>query len=139
MSYRSPVSQEPRTPTEFGRYLLAAMKRAGFSNLSQFSRAAGLGSSVTHRWVFGGADPSLPALAQASRKLGVSLGELVAQAYPDDFGDLAAGSGNPVVAELALMLDPTSPLSPEDRELIEVMIARFLEPYRRKLRKLRTE
>jgi hypothetical protein len=47
--------------------------------------------------------------------------------------------GAALVAELALMLDPSSPLSPDDREIIEVMVGRFLEPYRRKLRELRAD
>lgn len=128
-----------REPTQFGLFVLKAMARAGFKNTSQLAKAAGLQPSVVFRWSHGLADPSLKGLAQLAQPLGVRLGELVAQAYPEDFDDLSAGSGIELAAEVALMLDPASPLPPDDREIIEVMLDRFLEPYRRKLRELRAE
>jgi len=133
-------NDEPREPSQFGLFLLGAISRAGFTNTSQFAKSAGLSPSVVFRWIYGLTDPSLPGLAHAAAALGVSLIELAARAYPyvvaEPPPDTAASR---LAAELALMLDPASPLSPDDREVIETILDRFLEPYRQKLRESRAD
>jgi transcriptional regulator with XRE-family HTH domain len=110
------VSQT-RQPTEFGLYLIAALRSAGFTSISAFARAAGRDPSVVHRWIYGITAPSAKVLAEVAPVLRVPEADLIARAYPGGAADLPAA---PIPRELAALIDAYAALDPAARkELLE--------------------
>lgn len=134
-SYRLRMSKQGAE--EFGTYLANFIARSGrFPDATTFARAAGISPSAVSRWVNGRERPSPTALQKIAPHIGTTPRELFAIAYPELSGDAAPepAATEPVLAELAAMLDPGSPLSDEDRETIRTLVDRVIDSWRKQMR-----
>jgi transcriptional regulator with XRE-family HTH domain len=128
----------PPTPdTGFGVYLKEAILAARFPTPTHFARAVGTDPSVVLRWMSGEQRPTIRSIERIAPTLGLSINELVHAAYPDRVNGPAVGAApmNPLVHELARMLADDSPLPDADREALEIVLSRIVDPYRRMMRR----
>lgn len=120
----------------FADYLRSAIRAAGFATPTNFARAAQLDPSVVLRWLSGQQRPTVRSLERVAPILGRSTSEVVRAAYPDRLGG-ERGAGAPM-HELAHVVDRVlgadSPIPRKDREALEQVLTRVLEPYRQQLR-----
>jgi transcriptional regulator with XRE-family HTH domain len=123
--------------TDFVSYLRSAIRAAGFSTPTQFAREADLDPSVVLRWLGGTQRPTVRSLERVAPILGRSTSEMVRAAYPERLGE----EGGAPMHELAYVVDRVlgseSPISDSDREALEQVLRRVLEPYRQELRQRR--
>ena len=126
--------------TGFGGYLKEAILAARFPTPTHFARAVGTDPSVVLRWLSEEQRPTIRSIERIAPVLGKSINELVRAAYPDRLSDPApvAPAVNPLVHELARMLADDSPIPRADRDALETVLDRFLDPYRKVLRRRRT-
>lgn len=120
-------------PTQFGMFLLAAMNAAGYPSTTNFARAAGVDPSVVFRWIYGKTAPTTKILAKVAPVLGLTESDLIARAYST--GTSLAESPrviHPLVAELARLLGDDSPIGTDERQVLETLIDRIVQPYRRR-------
>ena len=128
----------PMSDTGFGVYLKEAILAARFPTPTHFARAAGFDPSVVLRWLSEEQRPTIRSIERIAPVLGRSINELVLAAYPDRLNGpapAAVPAAHPLVHELARMLAPDSPIPRADREALETVLDRMLEPYRRVLRR----
>ncbi len=118
---------------EFVPYLRSAISAAGFATPTQFAREAELDPSVVLRWLAGTQRPTIRSLERVAPILGRSTSEMVRAAYPERFAD----DGDSPMHELAYVVDRVlgsdSPVSDRDRDALEQVLRRVLEPYRQEL------
>ena len=122
----------------FGAYLREAILAAGFPTPTHFARAAGTDPSVVLRWLSEEQRPTIRSIERIAPVLGVGINELVLAAYPDRLNGTAPAAPtvtHPLVRDLARLLADDSPVPRADREALETVLARMLEPYRRLLRR----
>jgi transcriptional regulator with XRE-family HTH domain len=129
------VMTSPNRATGFGAYLKEAIRDAGFPTPTHFARAAGTDPSVVLRWLSEEQRPTIRSIDRIAPILGRTINELVRAAYPDR---LAAPAESPLVAELGAMLAGDSPLDEADRQALETMLDRLIEPYRKAMRRRRS-
>lgn len=131
----------PPTPAAgFGAYLKEAILAARFPTPTHFARAAGTDPSVVLRWLSEEQRPTIRSIERIAPVLGKSINELVLAAYPDRLDAPAPGvaATHPLVHELARMLADDSPVPRADREALETVLDRLLDPYRKVLRRRRS-
>jgi len=78
--------------------------------------------------------PTIKSIERIAPVLGKSINELVLAAYPDRLNGPAptvVPAAHPLVHDLARMLADDSPIPRADREALETVLDRLLEPYRR--------
>jgi transcriptional regulator with XRE-family HTH domain len=128
-----------REPTAFGWYIMRKM--AAFDpplNQSELHRRTGVSQSTISRWIYNSGRPETDKLDLLADALGVDYGELLAK----------AGHGRPAdhVAEppihrharnIDAILSPNSPVPPEDREALERVLDRLIDPYLKLIRRRR--
>jgi transcriptional regulator with XRE-family HTH domain len=122
----------------FGAYLKEAILAAQFPTPTHFARAVGTDPSVVLRWLSEDQRPTIKSIERIAPALGKSINELVLAAYPDRLNGPAPASppaAHPLVHDLARMLADDSPIPRADREALETVLDRMLEPYRRLLRR----
>jgi transcriptional regulator with XRE-family HTH domain len=121
----------------FGVYLREAILAARFPTPTHFARAAGTDPSVVLRWLSVEQRPTIRSIERIAPVLGKSINELVLAAYPDRLSGQVADSrpAHPLVHELARMLADDSPIPRADREALETVLDRLLDPYRKVLRR----
>jgi transcriptional regulator with XRE-family HTH domain len=122
---------------DFVAYLRSAIRAAGFATPTQFAREAELDPSVVLRWLGGAQRPTIRSLERVAPILGRSTGEMVRAAYPERLRE----GGDAPMHELAYVVDRVlgseSPVADKDREALEQVLRRVLEPYRQELRQRR--
>ena len=122
---------------DFAAYLRTAIRAAGFASPTQFAREAELDPSVVLRWLAGTQRPTVRSLERVAPILGRSTGEMVRAAYPEKLGD----EGGAPMHELAYIVDHVlgsdSTVPDPEREVLESLLRRVLEPYRQELRSRR--
>ena len=127
----------PRSASGFGLYLKEAILAARFPTPTHFARAVGTDPSVVLRWLSEEQRPTIRSIERIAPVLGKTINELVIAAYPDRLSGQAASAPatHPLVHELARMLAEDSPIPRADRDALETVLDRLLEPYRRLLRR----
>jgi transcriptional regulator with XRE-family HTH domain len=126
--------------TGFGIYLKEAILAARFPTPTHFARAVGTDPSVVLRWLSEEQRPTIRSIERIAPVLGRSINELVRAAYPDRVNGPApeVPAVPQLVHELARMLADDSPIPRADREALETVLDRLLDPYRKVLRRRRT-
>jgi transcriptional regulator with XRE-family HTH domain len=126
--------------TGFGAYLKEAILAARFETPTHFARAVGTDPSVVLRWLSEEQRPTIRSIERIAPVLGRSINELVRAAYPDRLNGPTPEppAVHPLVHELARMLADDSPIPRADREALETVLDRLLDPYRKVLRRRRT-
>ncbi len=126
-----------RPGTGFGGYLKEAILAAGFSTPTHFARAAGTDPSVVLRWLSEEQRPTIRSIERIAPILGRSINELVLAAYPDRLSGPVPDTrpAHPMAHELARILADDSPIPRADREALETVLDRLLDPYRKVLRR----
>jgi transcriptional regulator with XRE-family HTH domain len=126
--------------TGFGGYLKEAILAARFPTPTHFARAVGTDPSVVLRWLSEEQRPTIRSIERIAPVLGKSINELVRAAYPDRLSGPAPAvpAVPPLVHELARILADDSPIPRADREALETVLDRLLDPYRKVLRRRRT-
>jgi transcriptional regulator with XRE-family HTH domain len=121
----------------FGVYLKEAIQAARFPTPTHFARAVGTDPSVVLRWLSEEQRPTIRSIERIAPVLGRSINELVVAAYPDRLSGPAPEiqATHPLVHELARMLADDSPIPEPDRQALETVLDRMLEPYRKVLRR----
>jgi transcriptional regulator with XRE-family HTH domain len=121
----------------FGVYLKEAILAARFPTPTHFARAAGTDPSVVLRWLSEEQRPTIKSIERIAPVLGRSINEIVLAAYPDRLSGPApaAPAAHPLVHELARLLDADSPIPRADREALETVLDRMIDPYRRLMRR----
>ena len=129
--------EQPRASTGFGAYLREIILAAGFPTPTQFARTAAIDPSVVLRWLSGEQRPTIQSIERIAPVLGRSVSEIVRAAYPDRLGAPAAQlpQVHPLAHELGRMLAEQSPIPERDRQALEVVLDRLLEPYRKLMRR----
>ncbi|MEV8505846.1 helix-turn-helix transcriptional regulator [Actinoplanes sp. NPDC051475] len=124
----------------FGGYLRGAIHAAGFPTPTHFARAVGTDPSVVLRWLSGEQRPTIRSIERIAPVLGRSINELVLAAYPDRLGAEKAPepAAHPLVQELGRILADDSPIPAADREALETVLDRMIDPYRKVLRRRRS-
>lgn len=144
--YRLHVGKRELQP--FADYLARAIDAGGYPTPTHFARAAGIDPSVVSRWLDAVTRPSIALLERAAPALDVDVDQLIALVYPSASSRRGAPQPppppvpeiHPLVRDLARLLpaDAAESLLPEDeRHLLETLIGRVIEPYRRRLRRRR--
>lgn len=125
----------------FGTYLAKFIARSGrFPDATTFARAANVSPSAVSRWINGKDRPSVGTLEKIAPHMRVTVAELVAIAYPENNGNGPApepAATDPLIDELAAMLDPGSPLEDSDRAALRDLLGRIAEPHRKQMRRRR--
>jgi transcriptional regulator with XRE-family HTH domain len=126
--------------TGFGVYLKEAILAARFETPTHFARAVGTDPSVVLRWLSEEQRPTIRSIERIAPVLGRSINDLVRAAYPDRLSGPTpeVPATHPLVHELARMLADDSPIPRPDREALETVLDRLVEPYRKVLRRRRT-
>lgn len=126
--------------TGFGGYLKEAILAARFETPTHFARAVGTDPSVVLRWLSEEQRPTIRSIERIAPVLGRSINELVRAAYPDRLSGPApeVPAMHPLVHELARVLADDSPIPRADREALETVLDRLVDPYRKVLRRRRT-
>lgn len=129
-----------RPPTGFGVYLKEAILAARFPTPTHFARAVGTDPSVILRWLSEEQRPTIRSIERIAPVLGRSINELVVAAYPDRLAEprTAPPTAHPLVHELGRMLSDDSPIPGPDRQALETVLNRLLDPYRKEMRRRRT-
>ena len=131
------VTRQSMSEADFAAYLRSAIRAAGFATPTQFAREAELDPSVVLRWLGGAQRPTIRSLERVAPILGRSTGEMVRAAYPERL----RGEGDAPLHELAYVVDRVlgseSPVPDKEREALEQVLRRMLEPYRQELRQRR--
>jgi transcriptional regulator with XRE-family HTH domain len=129
----------PRPAVGFGGYLKDAIHAAGFPTPTHFARAVGTDPSVVLRWLSEEQRPTIRSIERIAPVLGKTINELVVAAYPDRVGVSApAPQVPPLAQELARMLADDSPIPEPDRQALETVLDRMLDPYRKIMRRRRS-
>jgi transcriptional regulator with XRE-family HTH domain len=126
--------------TGFGVYLKEAILAARFETPTHFARAVGTDPSVVLRWLSEEQRPTIRSIERIAPVLGRSINELVRAAYPDRLSGPApeVPAIHPLVHELARVLADDSPIPRADRDALETVLDRLVDPYRKVLRRRRT-
>jgi transcriptional regulator with XRE-family HTH domain len=136
------MNGERRQIVGFGTYLREAILAAGFPTPTHFARAVGTDPSVVLRWLSEEQRPTIRSIDRIAPLLGKTINEMVVAAYPDRLGGTAQQSAgaqlHPVAYELGRMLAPDSPIPDDDRQALETVLDRMLEPYRKVMRRRRS-
>jgi transcriptional regulator with XRE-family HTH domain len=129
-----------REATGFGAYLKEAIQAARFPTPTHFARAAGTDPSVVLRWLSEEQRPTIRSIERIAPVLGRGINELVVAAYPDRLRAPAPGPSapHPLAHELGRMLADDSPIPRADRQALETVLDRMLDPYRRVMRRRRS-
>jgi transcriptional regulator with XRE-family HTH domain len=128
-----------RAATGFGAYLKEAIHAARFPTPTHFARAAGTDPSVVLRWLSEEQRPTIRSIERIAPVLGRSIQELVV-AYPDRLRapEPEPAAIHPLAHELGRMLAGDSPIPEPDRQALERVLDRMLDPYRRVMRRRRS-
>lgn len=133
-------------PTEFGYFVMKKMA-AHDPPLSQaeLARRTGVGQATISRWIFNPGRPNSEKLRLLATTLGVDYAQLLTIAgYGEPSGDITTALSelrpevDPLSAELAAMLAPSSPLTDDDRAFLGHTVDRLIDPYRRAMRRRRS-
>ncbi|HKT02357.1 MAG TPA: helix-turn-helix transcriptional regulator [Rugosimonospora sp.] len=130
-----------RQPVGFGAYLKEAILAAHFPTPTHFARAVGTDPSVVLRWLSGEQRPTIRSIERIAPVLGKTINEMVLAAYPDRLGgdtQAVVPQLHPMAYELGRMLAADSPIPQGDREALETVLDRMLEPYRKLMRRRRS-
>ncbi|MDT4993093.1 MAG: hypothetical protein QOH97_2985 [Actinoplanes sp.] len=124
----------------FGAYLKEAIRTARFPTPTHFARAAGTDPSVVLRWLSEEQRPTIRSIERIAPVLGKSINELVVAAYPDRLrgAEPQVRATHPLVHELARILADDSAVPAADRQALETVLDRILDPYRTVLRRRRS-
>jgi transcriptional regulator with XRE-family HTH domain len=128
----------PQEQIEFEAYLRHAIQAAGFASPSQFARSVNLDPSVVLRWLSGIQRPTVQSLEKVAPSLGLSTADLVRAAYPDRLGHDGKPMGSPVnqlAHEIDLMLANDSPIPPDRRKELVVVLQNVLSSFRPEMRR----
>ena len=91
------------------------------------------------RWLSEEQRPTIRSIERIAPVLGKTINELVVAAYPDRLGVSASSAPTrPLVHELARMLADDSPIPEADRQALETVLDRMLDPYRKVMRRRRS-
>lgn len=123
--------------TGFGGYLKEAILAARFPTPTHFARAVGTDPSVVLRWLSEEQRPTIRSIERIAPVLGKSINELVRAAYPDRLNGPApeVAAVHPLVHELARILADDSPIPQADRVVLETVLDRLVDPYRKIMRR----
>lgn len=128
-----------RPPTEFGWWLLHRMAEHE-PRLSQIdlARLVGVGQATVSRWIYQeGIRPDTDALARLADALGVSRSEVLHRAGHGTVRPVAIDPEpvDPLLIELRRALDPSSNLTPDERNNIYNGVKAILTAYAPALRR----
>lgn len=128
-----------REPTDFGWFIMRKMADHEPSlNQSELAQRAEVSQSTISRWIYSPGKPATTKLDRLADALGVDYGELLAKA---GHGRPADHVTEPPIHRLARDLDailsPTSSVPAEDRQALETVIDRMIDPYRKLIRRRR--
>jgi transcriptional regulator with XRE-family HTH domain len=136
--YRLRVSKQGTDA--FGQYLANFLAHSTtYASASEFARDAGVSPSAVSRWINRKERPTPRLLERIAPKMGRPPAELIRLAYPESaaeaLAELAvAHEPHPLAAEIDRMLSPDSPVPAEDRQLLEALLERVVEPLRQHMR-----
>ena len=139
ITYAWPMTS-PRPEVGFGDYLREAIHAARFPTPTHFARAVGTDPSVVLRWLSEEQRPTIRSIERIAPILGKTINELVLAAYPDRVNGPRTEQRptHPLVHELARMLADDSPIPEPDRNALETVLDRMLDPYRKVMRRRRS-
>jgi len=133
-----------RQPTAFGEWLIAQMSGMGISQ-TELAGRIGVAQATISRWVFRDIKPDEVKLNQLGDVLGLGRAARLEMFERAGYGQHAARTGqtgevapHPIVQEIRRMLDPDSPIPPEDLRILETLLDRVVDPYRKVMRRRRT-
>lgn len=132
------MTQVGRPPlSALGELLINRMGEVGMTRQRDLSIAAGVSPSSIHRVMFGTMRPGVDVLHRIAQALDLNPDQLVKFVYGSrpGPGEPDRPTLHPRVAELQRMLDPESPLTDEDRKLLEILVDRIMDPHRRDMRR----
>lgn len=128
-------------PTEFGRWLMAAMRdHEPPLDRAKLAARTGISASTISRWILKPGKPDTRRLAALAAALDRDYGEVLARAghgRPADSIESEPAITDPLARELDQMLHPNSPLSDEDRERIRIIVGAGIDGWRAKMRRRR--
>lgn len=111
----------------------------------ELARRTDIDVTTIGRWIRGAIRPKPENLRALAPVLGVSYGELLtiagygAPTAPTEAAAIPkARPLDPLAVELGRMLDPDSPLTDEDRELLRLVVNQVMEPKRKGMRRRRS-
>jgi hypothetical protein len=123
--------------TDFGSFLRTAIRAAGYASPTAFAREAELDPSVVLRWLGGVQRPTVSSLERVAPLLRRSTSDMVRAAYPERLGTQAEAPMHELAYVVDRVLGSESTVPAKDREALEHVLRRMLEPYRRELRQRR--
>lgn len=132
---------QSQSPVGFGVYLREAILAARFPTPTHFARAVGTDPSVVLRWLSEEQRPTIRSIERIAPVLGKTINEMVQAAYPDRLsGDSQAPVPqlHPLAYEVGRMLAADSPIPGVDRQALETVLERMLDPYRKLMRRRRS-
>jgi transcriptional regulator with XRE-family HTH domain len=131
-------------PGEFKTYVVnAAANLPGVTSQADIARAANVGASLLSKWFRGEETPSLDSLTKLATLPGAKLNDLLRLTgrVDDDGAAPLVTTMRPVhprARELDDMLAVESPLAVAEREVLETLVDRVMDPYRRTMRRRRS-
>lgn len=131
------VNQPDAADLPFGVRLAGAIRAAGFGTATAFARDLGTDPSVVIRWFKGQTTPTAEMIARIAPLIGVDQAELLSWAYPGTGPVRPVQPQHPLALELARMLAADSPLSDDERDLLEKLTDRVMDPLRKAMRRRR--
>jgi transcriptional regulator with XRE-family HTH domain len=135
------AGREPDEPTEFGQYLVDAMK-AHKPQLGrpQLAELVGVDATTISRWIMKDNKPQTDKLHLLADALNLDHGEVLARAghgRPSDNVQAIEPEWHPLARELNRMLDQSSPLTDAERERTAIVVDAAIESNRPKMRRTR--
>ena len=132
--------RKEREPTELGRYVLARMVARGLDRQVDLARAAKVSDATVNRLIYATIAPEPETIRKLAGALGVDEHDFVLRVH----NVAAIGPTEPIIGEdlprhplaveLDRMLAPESHIPEADREALETLIDRLIDPYRRMMR-----
>lgn len=130
---------------QFKAYVLNIAANSGVDKTADLARKSGIKPGMISKWFRGVEQPSVGSLQRLAGSLNAPLVDLLVlagRAGRDELSLDAAPSvpdvvGHPLAREIHKMLADDSPIPPEDRTVLETVIDRVIEPYRKTMRRRR--
>lgn len=131
----------------FRHFVLAAAADAGFERPADLARAAGVRDGTLSKWLHGRERPSIDSLRKLAEPLRVKAIDLAVLAGRVEATEIEGGAStrpgparkmHSYALELDRMLAEDSPLSPEQRERLAIVVDHSMDLYRGHMKRRRS-